>query len=170
MKIMTVRDKFRCAALESGELPLFFEAKKVAYTDPDNPDIAHKRDKVLPAMQAEGLPYFEGIFSDPRNTAFILLNDRNDIVGSANILLNETGSKAEFQAHHILSALRGQRLIDLFYTAAEQHLRQHTQCQKITLWTTPENTSSQKAAIRNGYLRNGTNQRNCFIFEKHLGQ
>ncbi len=106
MKTVLVRDDFRCAVLEDGDLEIFFQAKRASYSDV-NDDIAHNRDEVLQAMDETGPAYFDEIFKRDGGTAFVLLDSESNIIGSAEALHDPQRGTMELQAGHVRSDLRG---------------------------------------------------------------
>ncbi|MEZ5919341.1 MAG: GNAT family N-acetyltransferase [Alphaproteobacteria bacterium] len=170
MKIVGIKNEFRCAVLEpaeSGDLEVLFKAKHLLYSD-DNKDIEHNKREVLSAMEAEGSALFYNLFHDSRNTFFVLLREPDEIVGSVEIFNDRASKTAFFEASHVVSTLRGQRLINLLYETCEQYVLQNTDYTRIRLETKADGNASKNSAVRNGFVQTDVTSEGHLIFEKIL--
>ena len=170
MKIICAKNDFRCVVLEHNcemDLQIFYQAQYMRYSD-DNPDVSHIKGEVLEAMKQEGVEYWRSLFNYPDDAHFVLFKG-DDIIGSASFSRTSVISDLFFNASHVHSSMRGQKLVDLLYQAREKVAEEQTDCTLLTLWTVPNNSTSQKAAKRNGFYEVGQ-QGDRVIFEKELAR
>lgn len=170
MKIVAIRDDFKCAVLEPGDEALLFAAKKLAYTDENSDDLLTPlRARILENLNTEGPAYYREFLEYPYHADFVLLDGNDDVQGYAGLDWDEEDATADFEGAHIHSTLRGRHLVDLFYEARENHVRDNTTCRRMLLQTRPDNTASQRAAVRNGFERTTHASKNGDLtFEKHI--
>lgn len=167
MEILAVKDEFKCAALNSQELSAFFMAKWLLYSD-ENPDVAEMKDEILDNMRQEGRRYYSAMFNMPEQQAFVLLTPDNRIIGSAEtFIVSKERQDVEFQSSHILSAWRGQGLSALLYKGREKYCRDQ-RLKNVFVEIKPENSFSQKAALKNGFKQTGETKDGNFVFQKIL--
>lgn len=162
MITMCVKDEFRCVALDDDELELFFQAK--------HEDEAQR----LKAMKDVGVGTYEDIFRHEDNQSLVLLDPKDDIIGSAEVVFyEEEPAVAHFEASHIHLSMRRKGLSSLLYGGCENFVKSQTDCSMIELRVNPEfdatqNNASQKAARRNGFQHVKTTNKGHLVFEKRL--
>ncbi len=173
MKIMSVKNEFKCVVLEPAfpfsDILELFKARKVFYEDPDN-FLADMDDRklMLDVQRIEGPDLYSGDFFNPEGAEFILYKNNTQIVGSASLKITESLGEASFLSGYVQSSHRGKRLADLFYEARETYVREHSTCSLLSMWIDPENLSSRKAAERNGFKYARLNGMAKMVYEKTL--
>lgn len=85
------------------------------------------------------------------------LFDKDKIIGQTSIRFtkNENGSIAILGGSEITDSYRGLRLVDKLYEFRMNYLRQKGFEGDIRMTIAPNNTPSQKAAARNGFVKTG---------------
>ncbi|MCB0448177.1 MAG: GNAT family N-acetyltransferase [Gelidibacter sp.] len=152
--------------INSEELEIYFQGRKIHYQDPKNKEVEHNREQILNAMKIEGADYFSLNFEDVSQAHFILY-DADKIIGSAELWYDD--NIAQFSSGHVSSEYWGNHLSDLLYEAREAFISKGTTCKKLSLKIRPDNIASQKAAVRNGFMQTNLTSENKWEFEKKLG-
>ncbi|HPF79019.1 MAG TPA: GNAT family N-acetyltransferase [Alphaproteobacteria bacterium] len=138
-----------------------WQAYKAYYKSLSNPRhfSGYLQDKDIDAPET-GTQFFEDAFRE-KNFVLFGLFDEDRMIGQTSItfLEDEKGKFALLAGSEITDAYRGQRLVDIFYQRRMNYLKDMGYDGRIIMTIHPDNTNSQKAAARNGFIKTGEQDR-----------